>query len=187
MLERLKVPILLLALGLLAGGLFVLRRPRLRLALRYLKPMGQLVVPVDGVRPKHLASTFGAPRSGSRSHRGTDIFAPRGTPVLAAAEGVVYKVGLDRLGGRVVGVVGPGPAYYYYAHLDRWAEGLEEGDRVDPGDFLGYVGNTGNARTTPPHLHFGVYRLSWSGIHAVDPVPLLKGPAAAAGALAARP
>lgn len=88
--------------------------------------------------------------------------------------GTVWKVGNDSLGGRVVTVLGEGPAFYYYAHLDQWAPGLSRGHRVVPGQLLGTVGNTGNARSTPPHLHFGVYRLGLSGVRAVDPVPLLR-------------
>ena len=101
--------------------------------------------------------------------------ARRGTPVVSATRGVVWKVGRDRLGGRVVTVLGEGPALYYYAHLEQWAPGLAQGAEVQPGEALGTVGNSGNAVTTPPHLHFGVYRLGWYGIRAVDPVPLLTG------------
>jgi len=133
----------------------------------------ELTVPVEGVARASLRSTWGAPRSGGRTHRGTDIFARRGTPVLSATRGVVWKVGGDPLGGRVAIVLGEGRAFYYYAHLDRWAEGIRVGGEVLPGQVLGFVGNTGNAATTPPHLHFGVYRLGLGGVQAVDPVPLL--------------
>lgn len=104
-----------------------------------------------------LRSRFGAPRdAGRREHHGVDLFAPRGTPVLAATAGWVAWVGTNRLGGNVVWLR---DARYgrrlYYAHLDRHA--VEEDAWVEPGDTLGFVGNTGNARTTPPHLHFGIY------------------------------
>jgi murein DD-endopeptidase MepM/ murein hydrolase activator NlpD len=87
--------------------------------------------------------------------------------------GEVWRVGNDSLGGRVVTVLGEGRSLYYYAHLDDWADGLMKGQRVERGMVLGTVGNTGNARTTPPHLHFGVYRLGLFRNRAVDPAPLL--------------
>jgi len=141
---------------------------------RYSGSPGVLTLPVQGVARRGLHSSFGEPRSGHRSHAGIDIFARRGTPVVAAAEGVVVRIGTtDRLGGNTVWVAGKPSTLYYYAHLDRFARGLRVGDHVAPGDVLAYVGNTGNARTTPPHLHFGVYpaaRAFWP----VDPTPLLK-------------
>ncbi len=91
-------------------------------------------VPVAGVTEHSLRSTFGAPRPGGRHHEGEDIFAHRDTPVLAATAGTVLKVGLDPLGGRVVTVLGDGPAFYYYAHLDHWARGISPGDEVHPVD-----------------------------------------------------
>jgi hypothetical protein len=110
---------------------------------------------------------FGAARDGgARHHEGVDIFAPRSTPVLAVVDGrAVYRE--NRLGGKTVWLNAPG-ASYYYAHLDRAA--ITGTERVRAGDVLGYVGNTGNAATTVPHLHFGVYR--W-GKGAIDPLPLL--------------
>jgi len=141
---------------------------------RYSGSPGALALPVHGVKRAALHSSFGEPRSGHRKHQGIDIFARRGTPVVAAAEGVVVRIGTtDRLGGNTVWVAGKPSTLYYYAHLDRFARGLRVGDHVAPGDVLAYVGNTGNARTTPPHLHFGVYpaaRAFWP----VDPAPLLK-------------
>ena len=141
---------------------------------RYAGSPGVLAVPVQGVRRPALRSSFGEPRSGHRTHAGIDIFAHRGTPVVAAAEGLVVRIGTtDRLGGNTVWVAGKPSTLYYYAHLDHFARGLHVGDHVAPGDLVGYVGNTGNARTTPPHLHFGVYpaaRAFWP----VDPTPLLK-------------
>lgn len=140
----------------------------------YLGEPATLVLPVEGVHPAELVSTWHAPRPGGRQHQGVDIFAARGTAVRASTAGRVMRVGVDSLGGNVVWVLGPGPALYYYAHLDSWAPGLSVGQRVAAGEALGTVGNTGNARTTPPHLHFGIYRLGWSGARAVDPVGLLK-------------
>ncbi|MBI2073846.1 MAG: M23 family metallopeptidase [Gemmatimonadetes bacterium] len=116
-----------------------------------------LEFPVAGMDLGTLRSRFGAPRdAGRREHHGVDLFAPRGTAVLAAAAGWVSWVGTNRLGGNVVWLR---DARYgrrlYYAHLDRHA--VEEDRWVEPGDTLGFVGNTGNARTTRPHLHFGIY------------------------------
>ena len=141
---------------------------------RYSGSPGALALPVHGVKRAALHSSFGEPRSGHRKHQGIDIFARRGTPVVAAAEGVVVRIGTtDRLGGNTVWVAGKPSTLYYYAHLDRHRAGLYVGQHVEAGELLGYVGNTGNARTTPPHLHFGVYpavRAFWP----VDPTPLLK-------------
>lgn len=133
-------------------------------------PPTVLPVPVQGVRASRIADTFGAPRGRDRSHAGVDIFAPRGTPVLSATRGIVVSVREGGLGGRQVWVMGPGGERHYYAHLDGWRTGLETGDLVAPGDPLGMVGTTGNARGTPPHLHYGVYGKDG----AYDPLPLLK-------------
>jgi peptidoglycan LD-endopeptidase LytH len=134
----------------------------------------ELTVPVVGVKRAVLHSSWGEPRSGRRRHQGIDIFARRGTPVVAAAEGEVVRIGTtDRLGGNTVWVAGKPATLYYYAHLDRFRPGLRVGEHVKPGTVLGHVGNTGNARTTPPHLHFGMYpavRAFWP----VDPTPMLK-------------
>jgi len=133
-----------------------------------------LPVPVEGVRPRGLADTWQAARSEGRRHEGIDIFARRGTPVLSSTEGIVLRVGIDRLGGQVVWVLGPGGQRHYYAHLDRYGD-VHAGMRVAPGIVLGYVGNTGNARTTPPHLHYGIYTANG----AIDPYSLLHPDAAA--------
>jgi peptidoglycan LD-endopeptidase LytH len=152
----------------LAAALFVASRPRST-------PPTVLRVPVEGVRRRDLVSTFGAPRDGGRrKHEGADIFSKKGTLVVAAAPGRVVRIGNDRLGGRVVSVLGAGNRVYSYAHLDRWAEGLKVGQRVGAGDPLGTVGNTGNARTTPPHLHFAIFQLGLFTTHAMDPVPSLR-------------
>lgn len=129
-----------------------------------------LPMPVLGVKATQVAATFGAPRSEGRRHEGVDIFAPRHTPVLSPTEGVVLSVGENRLGGRAVRVLGPGARWHYFAHLESYGE-IHVGQWVPAGFPLGTVGDSGNARGTPPHLHFGVYRL---GKGAVDPLPLLK-------------
>lgn len=115
-----------------------------------------LAFPVPGLSLPAIHSTFGAPRdAGRRSHHGVDIFAPRGTPVVAAADGVV-SVRTSDLGGQVIWLRDRrGGRRLYYAHLNGWA--VADGADVKIGDVIGFVGNTGNARTTPPHLHFGVY------------------------------
>ena len=129
-----------------------------------------LPVPVQGVRPRQIADTFGAPRGGDRTHAGIDIFARRGTPVRSATPGVVADVSERGLGGRQVWVIGPARERYYYAHLESWADGLARGQVVRPGDLLGHVGDSGNAKGTPPHLHWGIYGAEG----ARDPLPLLR-------------
>jgi murein DD-endopeptidase MepM/ murein hydrolase activator NlpD len=103
-----------------------------------------------------FANSWGAPRDGTRRHEGIDIFAPRDTPVLSTTRGIITRIGTNRLGGQVVWVLGPGFESHYYAHLDRFGD-IHLGEIVATGDVLGYVGNTGNARTTPAHLHYGIY------------------------------
>jgi hypothetical protein len=116
-----------------------------------------LEFPVAGRTHRSIGSFFGDPREGGRrEHHGVDIFAPRGTPVVATSEAYVSRVDTTPVGGRVIWLRdSKRGASVYYAHLD---EILVAGDaRVRPGDTIGRVGNTGNARTTPPHLHFGLY------------------------------
>lgn len=133
--------------------------PRARAAFRYRAAPSEWTVPVAGIRGEDIASTWGAARSGGRKHQGTDIFAPKGTAVVAATDGVVISIGLDRLGGNVVYLFGEGMTIQYYAHLDAWEPTLRNGQHVKAGDVLGTVGNTGNAATTPSHLHFGISRV----------------------------
>lgn len=137
-------------------------------------PDPKIQMPVRGVRVRQVADTFGAPRGGGRLHEGQDIFAPKGTPVYSATEGIVTRIGEGELGGLYVFVLGPGGRRYYYAHLEAYAKDLNEGDLVTPETLIGYVGNTGNARTTPPHLHFGIYGSWWNpDEQVIDPLPLL--------------
>lgn len=117
----------------------------------------ELPVPVVGVSPSSVADTFGEPRGTDRTHQGVDIFAPRGTYVVSATEGVVTRVGTNRLGGNIVFVLGPGGERYYYAHLDEIDPVLALGTKVGTTTLIGRVGTTGNATGTPPHLHFGIY------------------------------
>ena len=118
-----------------------------------------LVVPVAGVARDRSPDTFHESRSGSRVPRATDILAPRGTPVLSADDGRVLRVSRNRFGGLVVYATDPDERFvYYYAHLDRHADGLAEGTKLAKGDVIGYVGTTGNAPKNTPHLHFQVMR-----------------------------
>jgi murein DD-endopeptidase MepM/ murein hydrolase activator NlpD len=128
-----------------------------------------LLMPVAGVSAARVDDTWHANRPGGRRHEGQDIFATRGTPVRSATNGVVVRIGQNGLGGNIVSVMGAGGRIYYYAHLERPADTIAVGDIVSAGTVLGYVGNTGNARTTPPHLHFGVYGSSGP----LNPLPLL--------------
>lgn len=135
-----------------------------------------LLMPVDDAVTAAVHSSFGAPRSGGRLHEGVDIMAPRGTPVRPAAPGFVTRLSTTDLGGISVTLVGDGGVRYFYTHLDSIAAGLEEGQYVEVTDVIGYVGNTGNAAATAPHLHFGVYLGglgAWCGWRPIDPLPLL--------------
>ncbi len=145
---------------LLHGGRYTVRQ----------RAVATLEFPVRGVSPRAVQSMFGDPRdAGARSHEGVDIFAPRGTEALAAIDGWVTAVTTNRLGGKVVWVWDPARGQaLYYAHLDR--QEVSPGTRVKAGDVIGRIGNTGNARTTPPHLHFGIYR---AGEGAIDPLPFI--------------
>lgn len=117
-----------------------------------------LAFPVEGRGNDAIQSLFGVERDGGRrAHHGIDIFAPRGTPVLAGTDGTVRSISPNELGGNVVWLSDEQRGQtLYYAHLDR--HHVSTGQRVRTGDTLGFVGNTGNARATPPHLHFGIYR-----------------------------
>ena len=129
-----------------------------------------LQMPVVGVRPYELSNSWGDPRDGGRrKHRGIDIFAPKGTAIVAVADGIISFIGEQPKGGNCVWLTTENGASFYYAHLDRWAAGLYEGMEVRSGDRLGYVGNTGNAKTTPSHLHFGINEND----EMVNPYPVL--------------
>lgn len=161
---------LLFLLGAWAWQQPFMLRGRMLWELSRMPPPVALPVPVQGVTAARVADTFGAPRGADRSHAGVDIFATRGTPVTSATQGLVASIRDTGLGGKQVWVLGPARERHYYAHLDDWAPGLEEGALVAPGDVLGYVGTTGNARGTPPHLHYGIYGSNG----AYDPLPLFK-------------
>jgi murein DD-endopeptidase MepM/ murein hydrolase activator NlpD len=134
------------------------------------EPDKKIAMPVEDVSKDQIANTWQAPRGSDRLHQGQDIFAPQGTPVLSATEGYIANIGQNALGGQTVSVIGAGGRVYYYAHLDSYAPLIAEGDWVTTQTVLGYVGTTGNAAGTPPHLHFGVYAPGG----AVNPLPLLN-------------
>jgi murein DD-endopeptidase MepM/ murein hydrolase activator NlpD len=156
------------------SGTYLLRiQPELLRAVRYtitIRTTPSLGFPVEGAGNEAIRSRYGMDRDGGRRrHEGIDIFAPRGTPVLAAAPGRIVNVGESGLGGLVVWLHDEQRNQnLYYAHLDRQL--AREGESVNQGDTLGFVGNTGNARTTQPHLHFGIYR---RGEGAIDPYPFV--------------
>lgn len=135
------------------------------------EPHSKIKMPVEDVNKREIANTWGAPRSGGRMHEGQDIFAPKGTRILSATNGYVYKIGENNLGGQTVSVISSGGRIYYYAHLDSYAPGLQVGDPVTTRTLLGFVGTTGNAQGTPPHLHFGVYTFGVG--NAINPLPLI--------------
>lgn len=115
-----------------------------------------LVMPVVGVSWDELQDSFGDPRSGRRSHMGIDIFAPRGTEAVAASAGTLTAIDFGERSGRSLWLVGHDGRAYFYAHLEDWARGIYDGKRVSAGDVIGYVGNSGNAASSPTHLHFEV-------------------------------
>ena len=145
------------------------------------KPAARLVIPVAGVRERDLRDSYGAGRSGGRQHKGVDIMAADGTPVLAAAPGVIVKLTSSALGGiSLYHRDLDGRTIYYYAHLRGYRAGIKEGDLVRAGDPIAYVGQTGNAPAGNPHLHFAVYTVTdpnrwWRG-RDLNPYPLLVEP-----------
>jgi peptidoglycan LD-endopeptidase LytH len=139
----------------------------------------KLIIPVAGVRPEQLRDTFSEARSEGRVHDAIDIPAPRGTPVIAAADGPIVKLFHSERGGTTIYQVSTdGKFVYYYAHLDRYADGLAEGYSAKQGETIAYVGDSGNAGAGNYHLHFSVAEISdpknfWHGIN-INPYPLLR-------------
>lgn len=137
-----------------------------------------LLVPVAGIAPRQLSDHF-EQRRGQRRHEAIDILAPGGTPVVAVDDGRITKLFHSKPGGLTIYQYDPsGRLAYYYAHLERYAEGLREGQDVRRGQVIGYVGVSGNADPNAPHLHFAVFRLGtpprwWEG-EAVNPYPALS-------------
>lgn len=145
-------------------------------------PSGKLLIPVAGVARNQLTNSWGDSRGGgTRRHNAIDIMAPRGTPVVAAADGVVEKLFDSVNGGRTIYVRSDDErTIYYYAHLDAYRAGLREGLPVRTGDVIGAVGSTGSASEDAPHLHFEIKRMAegerwWQGTE-VNPYPILSRP-----------
>jgi murein DD-endopeptidase MepM/ murein hydrolase activator NlpD len=130
---------------------------------------GPLLMPVAGVTWDDLRDSYGDPRSGGRSHRGIDIFAPRWTEVIAVTEGTLTDVAQGGRAGRSLWLVGTDGRSYFYGHLEAWARGVADGLRVEAGEVVGYVGNSGNAAGLPTHLHFEVR----DGDRTLNPYPVL--------------
>jgi murein DD-endopeptidase MepM/ murein hydrolase activator NlpD len=139
-----------------------------------------LLIPVAGVRPEQLRDTFQDSRSAGRAHDAIDIAAPRGTPVLAVADGRVVKLFESERGGTTIyQLATDNKTIYYYAHLDAYADGMAEGRFLRRGETIAYVGDTGNAGAGNYHLHFSILIVSdpkryWDGTN-INPYPLLRG------------
>ncbi len=138
-----------------------------------------LGMPVDGVKPEQLTRQFDDRRGGNRPHEALDILAPRFTPVRAVEDGTIARLFFSKAGGVTVYQFDPtGTFCYYYAHLERYADGLAEGDKVRQGAILGFVGTSGNAPKDTPHLHFAIFKLTeakhwWEGTP-IDPYDVLR-------------
>jgi murein DD-endopeptidase MepM/ murein hydrolase activator NlpD len=137
-----------------------------------------LTLPIHGLGARDIQNTYHQSRGGGKAHEATDILSPRGTPVLAMDDGVIQKLFLSKPGGLTIYEFDHQKRFcFYYAHLDRYADGLREGLPVHHGDVIGYVGTTGNAPANTPHLHLAIFRLGpekrwWQGT-AIDPYPVL--------------
>ncbi|MGH9374148.1 MAG: M23 family metallopeptidase [Vicinamibacterales bacterium] len=137
-----------------------------------------LLIPVEGISEGDLSRSFSHSRNG-HLHEAIDILAPRHTPVKAAESGTIARLFLSKAGGITIYQFDPAGTYaYYYAHLERYADGLVEGQQVRKGQVIGYVGVSGNAPKNTPHLHFAIFRLTaekrwWEGTP-IDPYDVLK-------------
>lgn len=175
--------------GWIAGGAFVMlisaQPAKNRVATpapppttNYRLPTTDLIIPVSGIRAEDLKDTYSQSRGIGRAHNAIDILAPHGTPVVAAVDGTIRKLFNSRAGGVTIYQFDRAEErVYYYAHLDRYVDGLREGDFVRQGTVIGYVGTTGNAPPGTPHLHFAIEVLPptkewWKG-SPVNPYPLL--------------
>ncbi len=139
-----------------------------------------LIIPVEGARPDDLRDTFNESRSGGRTHNAIDIMAPRGTPALAAADGEIVRLFWNKRGGNTIYQLSADRKLaFYYAHLDRYADGLAVGHQARQGEVIGYVGDTGNAEAGNYHLHFSIWIVTdpkkyWRGDN-INPYPILRG------------
>jgi murein DD-endopeptidase MepM/ murein hydrolase activator NlpD len=138
-----------------------------------------LTLPVLGIKKDDLRDAFNETRGSGRRHEAIDVLAPRHTPVLAVEDGTVARLFLSDAGGITIYQFDPTEHYaYYYAHLENYAAGLMEGDRVKRGEVIGHVGTTGNAPRDTPHLHFAIFKMSgegkwWQGTP-IDPYSVLR-------------
>jgi len=138
----------------------------------------QLVTPLADLKVSDILDTFSATRSGGRRHEAADLLAPRGTPIHAIGPGDIRKLFTSVQGGLTIYQFDPDEVWcYYYAHLDRYADDLHEGQRVKAGDVIGYVGTSGNAPPGTPHLHLAIVKIGpdkrwWKGVP-VNPYPVL--------------
>ncbi len=138
-----------------------------------------LEMPVRGVPRTALHDTFDETRDSARRHEALDILAPRNTPVVAVEDGTIVKLFVSKAGGNTIYQFDPTSSYaYYYAHLERYAENVHEGQHVQRGEVIGYVGTSGNAPKDTPHLHFAIFKLDdqkhwWQGA-AINPFPALR-------------
>lgn len=146
---------------------------------RYLRPVALLSadgvpgmgVPVEGLRLPELQDSFYHRRADGRTHYAIDIMRPIGDPLLACVDGTVESMRMNPLGGITITILDTEKRFrFYYAHLSAYATGITEGQEISKGDLLGYVGDTGNAKGTPPHLHFQIANM---GGAAINPYPLL--------------
>jgi murein DD-endopeptidase MepM/ murein hydrolase activator NlpD len=141
--------------------------------------MRSLLLPVEGIKRSDLHSNFDELRGRTRKHEALDILAPRNTPVFAVEDGKIARLFLSDAGGITIYQYDPSMTYvYYYAHLERYAPGLKEGQTVKRGEVIGFVGTTGNAPRNTPHLHFAIFKMTdekkwWEGT-AIDPYSVLK-------------
>lgn len=153
--------------------------PAIVTAAREGRETAMLPVPVEGITRQQLRDTYTQSRSEGRTHHAIDIHAPRGTPVIAVVDGTIRKLHSGARGGLSIYLLDDdGTTRYYYAHLDAYSEGLHEGQRVERGEVIGYVGDTGNAQPGDYHLHFSVAVLDdpsrwWEGEN-LNPYALLR-------------
>jgi peptidoglycan LD-endopeptidase LytH len=139
----------------------------------------RLTVPVQGILAEQIVSNYDDARGSDRKHEALDIVAPRGTPVVAVEDGRIVKLFTSARGGLTIYQFDPTERFsYYYAHLDRYAADLKEGQTITRGQVIGYVGTSGNAAPNTPHLHFAISRLGpeknwWEG-SPVDPAVVLR-------------
>ena len=139
----------------------------------------QLTLPVQGIKRDELRDTFNEMRGASRRHEALDVLAPRDTPILAVEDGKIARLFLSDAGGITIYQFDPSETYcYYYAHLERYADGVKEGSSIKRGQVIGYVGTTGNAPRNTPHLHFAIFKMTdekkwWQGTP-IDPYSVLR-------------